>query len=224
MTEQEWLTEESITSLLRALTGVDTDMPVGFSRSVRKERLFAVACSRSELVQDERLRKAIGAVEQCADGLATESEGQKAWEAATEMPPGPQRELALAILSLNLGAVTTAAERLALAHLPGDPLRKVNLSACRKIWRIQTNLLHDIFVNPFRPPPPIDPSILAWNECTIVKLARAIYDERAFDCLPILADALEDAGCDNVDILNHCRQPGDHVRGCWVVDLLLGKK
>jgi hypothetical protein len=55
-------------------------------------------------------------------------------------------------------------------------------------------------------------------------LAQAIYDEGAFDRLPVLADALEETGCTNADILGHCRGPGPHVRGCWVVDLLLGKK
>jgi hypothetical protein len=55
------------------------------------------------------------------------------------------------------------------------------------------------------------------------KIARAIYDGRAFERMPILADALEDAGCGDADILRHCREPGEHVRGCWVVDLLLGK-
>ncbi len=62
-----------------------------------------------------------------------------------------------------------------------------------------------------------------WNDATIPKVAQAIYDDRAFDRLPILADALEDAGCDNADLLTHCRSGGEHVRGCWVVDLLLGK-
>jgi hypothetical protein len=74
----------------------------------------------------------------------------------------------------------------------------------------------------------IPPFNLSLNPCwltlTVRQLAQAIYDDRAFDRLPILADALEDAGCDNADILNHCRQPGEHVRGCWVVDLLLGKE
>ena len=64
---------------------------------------------------------------------------------------------------------------------------------------------------------------LIWNDALIRHLAQAIYDECAFDRLPILADALEEAGCTNADILNHYRQPGEHVRGCWVVDLLLGK-
>ena len=60
-----------------------------------------------------------------------------------------------------------------------------------------------------------------WNDATLPRLARSIYQERAFDRLPILADALEDAGCDNADILNHLRGPGPHARGCWLVDLLL---
>jgi hypothetical protein len=58
----------------------------------------------------------------------------------------------------------------------------------------------------------------------IPKMAKAIYKERTFDQLPVLADALEDAGCTDSEILNHCRAPGEHVLGCWVVDLLLGKK
>jgi hypothetical protein len=86
----------------------------------------------------------------------------------------------------------------------------------------QLALLHDVFGNPFRP---LDlyPTWLAWNGGTIPKLAQAIYDERRFADLPILADALEEAGCDNADVLAHCRSEGQHVRGCWVVDLLLGK-
>ena len=68
-----------------------------------------------------------------------------------------------------------------------------------------------------------DPSWLAWNDGAIRKIAQTIYDARAFDRLPLLADALEDAGCTDAAILSHCREPGEHVRGCWVVDLLLGK-
>src|SRR5262249_20874086 len=64
----------------------------------------------------------------------------------------------------------------------------------------------------------------AWLTSTVAALARGIYEERAFDRLPILADALQDAGCDHPDILDHCRGPGPHVRGCWVVDLLLGRQ
>ena len=85
------------------------------------------------------------------------------------------------------------------------------------------DFLREIFGNPFRWTL-IDPGWLAWNDGTVPKLAHAIYDERAFDRMPILADALEDAGCNDADILRHCREPGEHVRGCWVIDLLLGKE
>ena len=86
--------------------------------------------------------------------------------------------------------------------------------------RKHASYIREVFGNPFRPAT-VNP---AWLTSTVVSLAQAIYAERAFDRLPILADALEDAGCDNVDILNHCRQPGVHVRGCWCVDSLLGKE
>jgi hypothetical protein len=86
--------------------------------------------------------------------------------------------------------------------------------------RQQALLVRDVFGNPFRAVT-LNP---AWRTSNVTALAQSIYDDRAFDRLPILADALEDAGCDNADILNHCRQPGEHVRGCWVVDLVLGKE
>jgi len=85
--------------------------------------------------------------------------------------------------------------------------------------RTVCQFFRDIFGNPFRPVA-IDPR---WQTETVVALATGIYAERAFDRMPILADALEDVGCDRADILNHCRGDGPHVRGCWVVDLLLGK-
>jgi hypothetical protein len=86
----------------------------------------------------------------------------------------------------------------------------------------QCQLLRCLFGNPFRPVR-IDPSWLRWNDGTVPKIAAAIYDERAFDRLPILADALLDAGCDDEQVLAHCRSAGPHARGCWVVDALLGK-
>ena len=92
--------------------------------------------------------------------------------------------------------------------------------------KVQSSLLHEIFHNPFINPekkPKIESEWLAWNDGGISKLAQAIYDAKRFDELPILADALEDAGCTNEDILNHCRGAGPHVRGCWVLDLLLEK-
>jgi hypothetical protein len=85
---------------------------------------------------------------------------------------------------------------------------------------IQADILRDIFGNPFRPIT-FAPD---WCTSTAVALARQMYDSRDFSAMPILADALQDAGCENTDILNHCRGEGPHVRGCWVVDQVLGKE
>ena len=85
-------------------------------------------------------------------------------------------------------------------------------------WQCQ--LLRDIFGNPFRPVA-FSPE---WRTDTTVPLAQQMYESRNFSAMPILADALQDAGCDDADILDHCRGPGPHVRGCWVVDLVLGKE
>ena len=81
-------------------------------------------------------------------------------------------------------------------------------------------VVRDIFGDPFRPVN-FSPS---WRTDTAVALARQMYESRDFGAMPILADALQDAGCASADILSHCRGPGPHVRGCWVVDLLLGQE
>jgi hypothetical protein len=88
----------------------------------------------------------------------------------------------------------------------------------------QAILLRDIFGNPFQPVPHVSPAILHWNNGIIPKLAEAIYQGGAFNRLPNLADALEKAGGVADKVLAHCRHPGPHVRGCWVIDLLLGKE
>jgi hypothetical protein len=81
-------------------------------------------------------------------------------------------------------------------------------------------MLRCIFGNPFRPVA-FDPS---WRTADAIGLARGIYEDRAFDRLPLLADALMDAGCPDEQVIGHCRSEGPHVRGCWVVDLVLGKE
>ncbi len=83
----------------------------------------------------------------------------------------------------------------------------------------QADLLRDLFTDQFRFVVPDH----AWFTSDVMALAGAIYDRHAFDQLPILADALQDAGCDNDDVLNHCRANAAHVRGCWIVDMVLGK-
>jgi hypothetical protein len=90
------------------------------------------------------------------------------------------------------------------------------------LLRSSPSLVRDILGNPFRPNTAA-PAWLAWNGGTVPKLAQAIYHERVFDRLPLLADALQDAGCENEEILSHCRRRGEHVRGCWLIDILLDK-
>lgn len=102
---------------------------------------------------------------------------------------------------------------------PG-PVRVAILTAARFGWPAErTHLWLAAFADPYRligPEP-------RWRTPTVVALANGIYADRAFDRMPILAYALEDAGCDNADVLTHCRGDGPHDRGCWVVDLLRGK-
>ena len=85
---------------------------------------------------------------------------------------------------------------------------------------LQIALIHDICGNPFRRVA-FDSS---WRTSTAVALAAQMYESRDFSAMPILADALQDAGCENGEILDHCRGPGPHVRGCWVCDLVLGRE
>ena len=81
-------------------------------------------------------------------------------------------------------------------------------------------ILREIIGNPFHP-------VTLDHACktqAVVQLARSLYEERSFEDMPVLADALEEAGCQDAAVLGHCRGPGPHVRGCWLLDLLLGKE
>jgi hypothetical protein len=93
-------------------------------------------------------------------------------------------------------------------------------SGCTVVNQQFTAYCLDIFgSNPYELPQ-VDPP---WRTDTVVSLARQMYESREFSAMPILADALQDAGCEHPDVLDHCRGSGPHVRGCWVVDLVLGK-
>lgn len=83
-------------------------------------------------------------------------------------------------------------------------------------------LVREIFGNPFQPLA-LDPNWLRWKNNLVPKMAGVIYRKRCFRNLPVLADALEEAGCADADILTHCRAPVEHVRGCWVIDAVLGR-
>jgi len=103
----------------------------------------------------------------------------------------------------------------ALENKEGRKVREVELAESAA-----ASILHDIFGNPFRPVT-LDPR---WRTSSVIDLAGAIYEERAYERMPILADALMDAGCDSEDMIAHCRGNEAHVRGCWVLDLLLDRR
>jgi hypothetical protein len=134
----------------------------------------------------------------------------------------PLTEDALRAAEAKAEGEKETSERLGQGWIAAGSLLKEATTAAERA--VLCSLLRDLFGNPLRLAPFPDPSWLAWRDGVVVKLAQAIYPGRAFDRLPVLADALEEAGCHDPDILAHCRQPGEHVRGCWLVDLLLGKE
>jgi hypothetical protein len=176
------------------------------------------------------LRQGVVTAERLADGSVSEEDVRVLWQAVEAAVPFPyeyQHSLEYA-LSATLGpsesvnGVTAAAyAAIAVAYVAtGDEsYTEAFVAAKEGEQREQLRLLRDIIGNPFRPVT-VDS---AWLTSTVVALANGIYAERAFDRLPILADTLMDAGCDNDDVLNHCRGDDPHVRGCWVVDLLTGR-
>jgi hypothetical protein len=207
MNEQEWLQCTDPAQMLEFLKDKTTD---------RKCRLFAVACcQRVWHLLTEIGKEAVCCAERFADGTATAKELASADNAGywhgnalfiNEEPETVQSAYFAAFLAVRGEYAESSSE--AARSLGGDEANE------------QGRLSRDIFGNPFRPIA-IDPR---WQTSTVVDLGSAIYQERAFDRMPILGDALEDAGCDNDEIIQHCRGPGLHVRGCWVVDLILGKE
>jgi hypothetical protein len=233
MTESEWLACEDPTKMLLFIRGHRT---MRKRVKQRKQRLFAVACCLRlrPLLDDERSRRCIEVVEGFADARATaeelrvaETEAREIWlkAAADDTAFACLQLCAKEVDGLHVSTTTISAvfeRQKREANEPFDPLDDRRSGACPSEERAQCVLIREIFGNPFRPVT-IAPAWCHWQDGTLPKLAQAIYEERAFDRLPILADALEEAGCTNANILNHCRQPGEHVRGCWVVDAILGK-
>lgn len=244
MTEQEWLScsDPWTMSLWFLQERVKSD---------RKFRLYACASVRAiwHLLHDERSKQAVGVSERFADGNATTEDLAKAHALAIEGAINTPVKITTedgedwsAVRAAN--AVTHATREWGCAsagniarHALGperfipkdpDPEYASLVHSASRTWKAQCDLLRDIFRNPFRPLAPLNPHLLTPR---ILSLARTVYEDRhmpqgTFDSetLLVLADALEEAGCDDPSLLAHLREPeGVHVRGCWVVDLLLGR-
>jgi len=208
MTEVEWRTATDPHQLIDLL-GPDV--------SRRKLRHFVCACVRHQLppATAARAARVLAFAERLADDEA--SIDAEAWA-------GVQRELddlgggGLGSKDrfghMGLLQLTVDDDIYTEAHWAVECLKDADVEAA-----VPLGLLREIFGNPFQP---IDPTL--WRTGTALTLARQMYQEQDFCTMCILADALQDAGCDDADVLDHCRGPRPHVRGCWVVDLVLGKR
>ena len=204
-----WLSEASPRALLRYLQEHNLLSP-------RKDRLIACACCRLAwpLLTDERSRRAVEAAERFADGtrLSLEHFYQAARDVAEERCLWGVRMDGYGEASAAHDAIATVVEGDSPAYL-----------VCRDPYVPgAADIIRDIAGNPFRAVP-FDPAWLTRNGGVVRTMAAAVYENRTFGDMPILADALEDAGCDSGDVLDHCRGGGEHQRGCWVLDLLLGR-
>ena len=215
MTEAEWQTEQNPDALLSAVRSLK-------QLTSRKGRLFACGCFR--LVWDRvRYPAVMQSVEVC-ESRADTAVGDVELESA-RYPDVRTRSAGYTANGLMMAVQSLAIPKVNPSYIAWEVRRVVENIDAERLSRgdpypTQADLVRCIFGNPFRPVA-FDPR---WRSESAVALARTAYDTRNFTLLPILADALEEAGCDHADVLTHCREPnGVHVRGCWVVDGVLSK-
>jgi hypothetical protein len=241
MTEAEWLACETPERMLAYLRG---------RASERKLRLFAVAAARpaSPWLIHAISKEALEVGEKVAEGVCGSEALNQIRRVAWDLFPLGVRGYGIPHVSATRAAARTV-ERQAqeaadntrheianvfaeLARQEGvleDERRRLYFAGRRRVEAQLASLLREVFGNPFRPVT-LPPAVLAWQDATVSLVARAAYDNRQFPegtldapRLALLADALEDAGCADAELLGHLRRPGPHVRGCWAMDLVLGK-
>ena len=243
MTEAEWLACVDPEPLLSFLDEcLHTEKERDYRTSYfRKLRLFSIGCCRhiERLLTDTRSRDALVVIDRYLEGSATEEDKVDAALTASQvsnyfdaegMTDGRRGAASAVYRTLDdiqdeftdaRDIAEEAADAIGIATDMADSASADAYDRAKGAEQAhQAALLRDIFGNPFHP---VTLSS-AWRTDTAVSLAQQMYDSRDFSAMPILADALQDAGCDNTAILDHCRGPGPHVRGCWVVDLVLGKE
>lgn len=217
----------------KAKTLIGLDLYRSAWQAFRKWRLFAAACCRRAIAHnpDPRFDQLADASERFADGLLTWNKVKLIRKLLPVLRKefGEDRNYEHEVKHDVIEALDAATSQKPVGSLQASRYAGYALAAAaRPKWetalrreeREQMRLARDIFGDPFRPIV-FDPE---WRTSNVVSLARSMYESRDFGAMPILSDALQDAGCENEDILNHCRDAnGVHVRGCWVVDLILGK-
>ncbi len=223
MNEQQWHSCNNPEEMLKYLTE---------QANPRKLRLFAIGCCRRiwSQLRDDRCRHAVETAQRFVDGKATAAE----LAAAERLVASVARVWGnlgtpIARATFSLGGAAWATTRSSAWLAAWDALWDARCVARDFIpgtnWErervFHAELLADLFGNPFQPVH-FDAAILKFQDGIVVKMAQAIYEEDRFGDLPILGDALEEAGCRSNAILDHCRSRISHYRGCWVVDLLLG--
>ena len=210
MTEAEWLACKDPAKMLLA---------VERRASERKFRLFACACCRRiwHLLPDEACQVAVERGEEYADRLVSRDDLVATLVGLESSTYSEERAYRAATAAWHSAAVISRRD---MAYFAAYHSVEADEAPATIFTPAIVGLIRDIFGNPFRPVA-FSPS---WRTDTAVSLARQMYESRDFSAMPMLADALQDAGCDSDDVLPHCRGPGPHVRGCWVVDLVLGKE
>lgn len=215
MTEEQWLAATDPYGMLEHLKGMISE---------RKLLLFTAACVRRNLMfpcEPEQRRVALAGEQFLSGAISPETFHDTV--AASYGPEYPAKLFrSRAYNAHEQSRFVSEMFRFHAAHgrySPDDPPHADCYAVRDRERQRHREILRELIGNPFRPAT-VDP---AWLTSAVVPLAEGIYADCSFDRLPILGDALEEAGCDNADILAHCRTPGPHVRGCWVVDLILGK-
>ncbi len=222
MTASEWLTCGDPFAMLAYLQGRASD---------RKLRLFACGCCRHywHLLREEESRNAVLVAERFAEGEATQQELEYAVEDAVDAGrEGDGRASVACCHHRRDQSYPLEAAECVARELIDLMSRRRGLSYSGELtddeWKAelwaQADILRDIFGDPFGPAV-ID--LIVWLTPSVMTLAESVYNERAFHRMPLLGDALEAAGCDNPDMLGHCRSHKGHFRGCWVVDAIVGK-
>jgi hypothetical protein len=221
MTEKEWLACDHPAPMFRHL---------GRMPNKRKARLYAVACCRHawEGMPKGPCRQAVEVAERLADGQAGEKERLAAFRALPRKQSGVNWNAVWAAES----AVARHVARMLRAHVHtanvvAQHRAAGDLDLQSRLWDSDYStypaLVRCVFGNPFRPAA-VAPEVLAWHDGLLRSTATQMYDARNFAEMAVLADMLEDAGYRDPEVLAHCRGPGPHVRGCWAIDSIQGRK